>query len=266
MNKSSHSVAVKPVAPYIGGKRLLSNVVIERLSTIPHRTYAEPFVGMGGVFLRRPAASPVEVINDRSRDVATLFRLLQRHFEPMMDMLKWRLTTRADFDRLMAVDPDTLTDLERAARFLYLQRTSFGGKVAGRNFGVSKGNSARFDVTKLVPLLEAVHERLCGVVIECLGWSEFVRRYDSPETLFYADPPYFGSEADYGSGVFARSDFAQLAIELEAIKGRFVLSLNDRPEVRETFQAFHIEAVETTYSIGRENGKSAKEILITNVK
>lgn len=232
MKESSHSVAVKPVAPYIGGKRLLSSAVIERLATIPHRTYAEPFVGMGGVFLRRPTASPVEVINDRSRDVVTLFRLLQRHFEALMDMLKWKLTTRADFDRLMAVDPDTLTDLERAARFLYLQRTTFGGKVAGRHFGVSKSTSARFDVTKLTPLLEAVHERLSGVVIECLDWSEFLRRYDSPETLFYADPPYYGSEADYGRGVFGRQDFELLATALTSIKGRFMLSLNDRSEVR----------------------------------
>jgi site-specific DNA-adenine methylase len=78
-----------------------------------------------------------EVINDISADVVNLFRLLQRHFQQLLDVLKWQVCSRAEFERLMAVDPATLTDLERAVRFLYLQRTAFGGKVTGRNFGVT---------------------------------------------------------------------------------------------------------------------------------
>ena len=70
-----------PVAPNQGGKRNLSRQVIDRLAAIPHRTYAEPFIGMGGIFLRRPFRAPAEVINDLSRDVATLFRVLQRHYQ-----------------------------------------------------------------------------------------------------------------------------------------------------------------------------------------
>jgi DNA adenine methylase len=128
---------VKPAAPYVGGKRRLAARIIERIAAVPHDCYVEPFVGMGGVFLRRPFRAKVEVINDISRDVATLFRVLQRHFEAFMDMLKWQVTSRAEFERLKAAEAETLTDLERAARFLYLQRTAFGGKVAGRNFGVS---------------------------------------------------------------------------------------------------------------------------------
>ncbi len=62
-------------------------------------------------------------------------------------------------------NPDTLTDLEQAARFLYLQRLAFGGQVESRNFGVTPTTSARFDVTKLGPALEAIHERLSNVVI-----------------------------------------------------------------------------------------------------
>jgi DNA adenine methylase len=84
------------------------------------------------------------VINDWSDDVATFFRILQRHYVPFMDMLRWQITSRAGFDRLRRQDPSTLTDLERAARFLYLQRLAFGGKVAGRNFGVDTTMGARF--------------------------------------------------------------------------------------------------------------------------
>lgn len=159
---------VRPIAPYIGGKRALAKRLVARIEAITHGIYAEPFVGMGGVFFRRRSRPRKEVINDISTDVVTLFRLLQRHFQQLLDVLKWQVCSRADFERLMAVDPATLTDLERAARFLYLQRTAFGGKVSGRNFGVSFDGPSRFDLTKLVPMLEAVHERLCGVDIERL--------------------------------------------------------------------------------------------------
>jgi DNA adenine methylase len=239
----------QPVAPYLGGKRRLATRIIHRLQAIPHEAYVEPFVGMGGVFLRRPFRAKAEVINDVSRDVATLFRVLQRHYVPLMDMLRWQVTSRAEFERLRAAVPDTLTDLERAARFLYLQRTAFGGKVQGRTFGVSVTGPGRFDVGKLAPMLEAVHDRLAGVVIECLPWPELLRRYDRPATLFYLDPPYWGCEEDYGEGVFARQDFEALAEALSGLRGRFILSLNDTPGVRQVFRRFAIEAVETTYSI-----------------
>ncbi|MGG2339426.1 DNA adenine methylase, partial [Salmonella enterica] len=95
---------------------------------------------------------------------------------PFLDMLRWQVTSRAGFEKLLAIPPDSLTDLERSARFLYLQRLAFGGKVQGRTFGVSHGMPARFDVTKLTPMIEAVHERLSGVVIERLPWARFLTR------------------------------------------------------------------------------------------
>jgi len=251
----------KPLAPYIGGKRHLADALIARIERIPHDLYAESFVGMGGVFLRR-RPSTVEVINDINRDVATLFRVLQCHYVAFLDMIRWQLTTRADFERLMETDPETLTDLQRAARFLYLQRTAYGGKVAGRSFGVSPMTPARFDISRLAPLLEDVHSRLSGVVIECLPYADFIGRYDRPETLFYLDPPYFGSERDYGASVFARSDFERLAGILAAIKGRFILSLNDTPEVRAIFGCFIFEEVKTTYSIGPETHPAAELIIM----
>ena len=217
---------------------------------------------MGGIFLRRPFRAPAEVINDLSRDVATLFRVLQRHYQALMDMLRWQLTSRAEFDRLRAAAPDTLTDLERAARFLYLQRVAFGGKVVGRNFGTSPGLPGRFDVSKLESMLADVHERLAGVTIECLPFAAFIDRYDRPDTLFYLDPPYFGCEEQYGAGAFDPADFARLADQLRGLKGRFLLSLNDRPEVREMFDGFAIEAVRTVYHVSGQ-AQRVGEVLIS---
>lgn len=254
---------ISPPAAYIGGKRQLAPMLVELIEEIPHDTYAEPFVGMGGVFFRRRRAPQAEVINDRSGDVTTLFRILQRHYVPFMDMLKWQFTTRRDFDRLVTTDPATLTDLERAARFLYLQRLAFGGKVAGRSFGVSSGMPGRFDVGKLGPMLEAINERLSGVIIENLGYDAFIVRYDGPDALFYLDPPYWGCEGDYGAGAFDRSDFRRLADLLAGIAGRFVLSINDTPEVREIFAAFDQAPVSLTYTIGAGAPKGVGELVIT---
>ena len=220
------------------------------------------------MFFRRPFRAKVKVLNDISQDIATLFRVLQRHYEALMDMLRWQLTSRSEFERLTAVRADTLPDLERAARFLYLQRTGFGGKVADRTFGVSLAHAAQFDVTKLRTILEAAHERLAGVVIERLPYADLIARYDRPDTLFYVDPPYWGNEADYGAGVFGRPDFQRLADLLRGIQGRFLLSLNDTSEVRQMFRGFNVEEEQVSYSIDAYTGarRPRGELIITAAK
>ncbi|MBY6242217.1 DNA adenine methylase [Methylosinus sp. Sm6] len=251
-----------PPAAYIGGKKLLAKRLCALIERTPHELYAEAFVGMGGVFLRRRSAPKVEAINDLNKDVATFFRILQRHYQAFMDMLKWQLTSRAEFERLLAVDPETMTDLERAARFLYLQRLSFGGKAASRHFGISTTYSARFDITKLGSLLEGVHERLAGVTIECLDWREFLARWDRAGTLFYLDPPYFKCEHYYGAP-FPREDHEALAEALSGIKGRFILSMSDTPETRSIYGRFRVESADVTYmAVGDKGGRRARELIV----
>ena len=255
----------KPAAPYIGGKKRLAKRLCEMIAARPHATYAEAFVGMGGVFFRRDAKPRSEVINDWSADVHNFFRILQVHYVAFLEMMRFQISSRAEFERLSAVDPETLTDMQRAARFLYMQRTAFGGKVSGRNFGVSPGNGARFDVTKLQPMLEAIHDRLSSVTIERLPWAAFIRRWDREGTLFYLDPPYHGCEGDYGAGMFGRDEFAEMAQLLTGIRGQFILSINDTPEIRELFGHFAIEGVGVRYSVGgNDKGREFPELIITN--
>ena len=113
--------------------------------------------------------------------------------------------------------------------------------------------------------LADLHDRLCGVVIEQLGYADFIRRYDRPGMLFYLDPPYWGCEDDYGVEVFGRDDFARLAAQLGGIRGKFILSLNDTPGVRECFAQFRMVTADTTYTVG--GGAASKrvgEVLISN--
>jgi DNA adenine methylase len=255
---------VRPAAGYIGGKKQLARRIIERIDATPHEIYAEAFIGMGGVFFRRSKAPKVEVINDKSQDVAIFFRILQRHYQAFMDMLKWQLTSRAEFARLVAQNPDSLTDLERAARFLYLQRISFGGKVAGRTFGAQTTGPARFDTAKLGIALEAIHSRLSGVTIECLDWGEFLVRWDRPGTLFFLDPPYFGVEDYYGKGLFSPDQHGAMAEALSRLQGRFILTLNDLPVTREIYRRFRIETADLSYTAGgADRAKTVREIIVT---
>lgn len=170
-------------------------------------------------------------------------------------------TPRPSLPRTLRATPaDQLTDLERAARFLYLQKTGFGGM--GRTFGIDYSRP-RWSLSKLEPMLEAVHERLEDVLIECLDFGECIARYDSrPGTLFYCDPPYWGHTDDYGKDIFSEADFERLRSLLGGLQGRFILSLNDRPEVREMFAGFGMEEVSLNY---RASGKvtPARELIIS---
>lgn len=252
-----------PPAAWMGGKRKLAKMISRRIAGIKHCSYVEPFIGMGGVFFRRQYQAQSEVINDINGDLINLFRILQRHYPQFMDVLKFQIASRREFSRLIKVDPTTLTDMERAARFLYLQRLSFGGKVAGQSFGTSPGTPGRFNVTKLEPMLADVHERLAGVMIENLPWFELIEKYDNADTLFYLDPPYWDCENDYGKGIFGKSDFTKMAKILSEINGRFLLSINDVPRIRDIFSEFQFQEVTLNYDMGQGAGTPAKELIIS---
>ncbi|MDV7340959.1 DNA adenine methylase [Terasakiella sp. A23] len=263
MTKNTNN-PVLPLAPYLGGKRNLANRLIERIDQIKHITYAEPFVGMGGVFLRRPNPVKAEYINDINDDIYNLFRQVQQHESYFVDYMKYFISSRREFERLAKCPADVLTELQRAARFLYLQRTCFGGQPKHNSFGVSPGRSARFNLTTLQPMLKRLHHRMTNVSVECLPYQDFITRIDRPGTLFYLDPPYWGCETDYGKNVFYRDDFQKIADQLANIKGRFILSINDTPEVRSIFDQFDIEEVSLNYSISRNQSHKAKELIISN--
>lgn len=253
-----------PLAPYLGGKFRLSKRIINKIEQVPHKIYAEPFVGMGGIFLRRTQTPKAEAINDINGELVNLYRIVQKFPEELCRSIELRLAARQEFERLRKIPPETLTDIERAVRFLYLQNLSFGGKVADQAFGVSIGRPARFNFVKMQERIRAVAERLASVTIERLDFEKFITRYDTKDTLFYLDPPYWGNETDYGKGIFCRSDFERLCDCLTGIKGRFILSLNDTPQVRDLFKDFTIEQVDVTYSISKTGCCNRSEVIISN--
>ena len=254
--------ARKSPLAWLGGKSRLADRIVERLPD--HKTYCEVFAGAAWVLFRKPP-SKVEILNDINGDLITLYRCVKHHLAELVAQFRWMLVAREEFDRFLATPAETLTDIQRAARFYYLSKAAFGARISSPTFGVAATAPPRLNLLRIEEELSAAHLRLSRVWLECRPYAAIVDRFDRPETLFYLDPPYWDCENDYGAGLFTKEDFGLLAAMLGCIKGRFVLSLNDRPEVRETFAAFKVEGVQTRYSVNNRSANTkVGEVLITN--
>jgi DNA adenine methylase len=244
---------------YIGGKRAVAKQIIAMLPR--HTAYVEPFVGGGQVFFAKPP-SKVEVLNDLDYEVVNFYRVAQRHYEELVRYLRFTIVSRRYYDLLKATNAETLTDIQRAARLLYLQKTSYAGRVTKQNFRTAVVQPSGLNPERLPELIEETHQRLQRVVLECLPYEKVLAKYDSRETCFFADPPYFGVR--HYKFNFASDDFRVLAERLGNVKGSFVLSLNDVPEVREIFSAFRMRGIEMPYTAQKAAGRRFPEVLITN--
>src|SRR5262249_4704242 len=150
---------------------------------------------------------------------------------------------------LVKQDPATLTDIQRAARFLYLQRTSFGGRRHGQAFRFGIAKAASFDALRLAAILDATAERLTRVQLEYCPYEKTLERYDRPTTYFYCDPPYAGLSLYHHN--FRDDDFWLLAERLRGITGKFLLSINDTSLTREVFARFEIRELAFSYTANR---------------
>lgn len=250
------------VAGYFGGKSRLAKQIIQRIPA--HTCYVEPFAGAAWVlFSKDPSKS--EIINDINSELTTLYRCVQHHLEEFVRYFKWVLISREEFARLKKQPPDCLTDIQRAARFYYLQQSAYAGRIDSSNaFGVATSCPPRLNLLRIEEYLSAAHVRLANVFVECRPYADILQRYDRPDTFFYLDPPYWGCEGDYGRNIFSKGDFDTLATLLVGLKGKFLLSINDVPEIREIFKGFKIEPVGVTYSCSKGNATKANELFITN--
>lgn len=248
------------IIPWIGGKRRLAKHILPLFPT--HTCYVEPFCGAAALyFLKEPAKA--EVLNDINGELVNLYRVLKHHLDEFVRQFRWSLTSRQMFKWLQATPPEPLTDVQRAARFFYLQKCAFGGKVDGQTFGTATTAPPRLNLLRLEEDLSQAHLRLAGTYIEHLDWAECIRRYDRTTSLFYCDPPYWGT-AGYGVD-FPLDQYARLADLARTIKGKMVVSVNDIPEMRGAFKGLLMDRVELTYTISKASDrKRFGELVIRN--
>lgn len=242
---------------WLGGKSLLAGKIIPLMPE--HKCYVEVFAGAAWMLFKKPE-SQVEIINDINLDLVTLYRVVKHHLDEFVRYFRWLLIAREEFERFKLEEPATLTDIQRAVRFFYLTRASYGSM--GRNFSVSPGRPSNLNLLRLEEQLSAAHLRLARVFIENRPYARLIELHDRPHTFFYIDPPYYGCEDDYGKGIFNREDFGRLGELLGGIKGKFILSINDVPEMRRVFRGFKLREVTTTYQVGAK--KRVRELLVAN--
>jgi DNA adenine methylase len=237
----------KPLIPWPGGKRRWADKLLPLFPQ--HKTYVEAFAGAAGLFFVRPEPAPVEVLNDINGDLVNLYRVVQHHLDEFVRQFRWALVSRQDFLWKRLQHPEPLTDIQRAARFYYLQKTAFGGKVVGQSFGTSTTAPPRLNLVRIEEDLSGAHLRLAKAVIEHLPWADCLARYDRPETLFFLDPPYWQVE---GYGVpFDLDQYVALAEAMRGLKGKAVLTINDHPDMRRAFAGFKPLSTAVRYTIGK---------------
>lgn len=247
----------------MGGKSRLAPQIVTRFPE--HTCYVEPFAGACWVLLAKETPSKVEVINDIDSELITFWRVVQNHLEEFLRYYRYVVTAREQFDIEMKKEPETLTDVQRACRFYYLQKMSFGGRKTNRTFGTATTSRRCVDIYSLEESLWDLHHRFSRVLIENLTANNCIKKYDRAHSLFYLDPPYYetaGYEAPFGE-----KDYAELAVLLQNVRGKFALSLNDVPAVRKLFKGFSFEQLNVRYSVGTKGSSRAKtspEVLITN--
>lgn len=250
----------KPIIPWMGGKRRLLDAIMQRMPE--HTCYVEVFAGGAAVFFaKRP--SEVEVINDINGELVNLYRVVQHHLEEFVRQFKWALSSRQVFEWEKAKAPVTMTDIQRAARFYYLQRQAFGGKVTGQTWGTATTDSPKLNLLRLEEDLSQAHLRLSGVYVENLPWAQIVEKYDRPHTLFYCDPPYWETEG-YGVG-FGLEEYTRMADLAGSIQGSMLVSVNDHPAMREAYKGLHMDTLGIRYTVGGGGvADPTQELLIWN--
>ena len=233
-----------PIIPWIGGKRRLADRLIPQFP--PHTCYVEVFAGGAALYFLRPPAD-VEVINDINGDLVNLYRVVKNHLEEFVRQFKYALSSREVFKWQQDTPSETLTDIQRAARFFYLQQHCFGGKVEGQNWGTATTAPA-VNLLRIEENLSAAHLRLSQAFIENLDWAKCIERYDRPHTFFYLDPPYWQT-AGYGVS-FGIEQYEKMASMMRSLKGKALISLNDHPDIRRVFDGFQMDAVPIQYTVG----------------
>lgn len=250
----------RPVIPWIGGKRRLAKHILPLISQ--HDCYIEPFCGAAAIYFMKPPAK-VEVVNDLNGELINLYRIIKHHLEPLINEFKWTLISREQFNWLKITPESTLTDIQRAARFYYLQKMTFGGKVNSRSFGTSAVTPPRLNLLRLEEDLSAAHLRLSRTYIEHLHWQECIERYDRDHSVTFCDPPYWGTE---GYGIdFGFDEYRTLADVARRAKGRVLITVNDIPEMREVFAGLTMQTMDINYTVGGGGTTTpSRELLIRN--
>lgn len=247
---------------WVGGKKALRDEILARFPR-NYKRYIEVFGGAGWVLFHKPPGNDFEVFNDFNGNLVNLYRCVREQPEALRNELRYMLNSRLDFEYMkgMLHSQAVLPDVRRAAYYYALIRYSYAA-------GTSTFGSQPHAMWNNFPLIESAAGRLQKVVIENKDCVKLIRQYDRPESFFYCDPPYYNADQYYEAVSSDGFDHAGLADALLGIKGKFLLSYNDCPEIRALYDrpSIVVEGISRLSNIAQryENGKQYPELLISN--
>ena len=247
---------------WVGGKKALRDEILARFPR-NYKRYIEVFGGAGWVLFHKPPGNDFEVFNDFNGNLVNLYRCVREQPEALRNELRYMLNSRLDFEYMkgMLHSQAVLPDVRRAAYYYALIRYSYAA-------GTSTFGSQPHAMWNNFPLIESAAGRLQKVVIENKDCVKLIRQYDRPESFFYCDPPYYNADQYYEAVSSDGFDHAGLADALLGIKGKFLLSYNDCPEIRALYDrpGIMVEGISRLSNIAQryENGKQYPELLISN--
>ena len=244
---------------WIGGKKLLRERVCNNFPK-EYEKYVEVFGGAGWVLFNEERAGKTEIYNDYNSELVNLFRCIKYHQEELKRQLNYVLNSRELFqDFINQYSIRGLTDIQRAARFFAILKTSYASKM--KCFGCVKRN-----IENMTGIFEEIQKRLNTVVIENLDFEKLINQQDKENTFFYLDPPYVNTEKYYKNVNFTEEDHIRLYNTVKNIKGKFLISYNDCEYIRKLYKDFNIQEVERFSNLTAvlKEKKNFKEILIKN--
>lgn len=251
----------KPLVTWAGGKRRLLKHLLPRIPE--HTCYVEAFGG-GGAVLFAKQRSKVEVYNDLNGELVNVFRQAKWHPEELERELSLLPNSRELFKTFLC-EPGC-TEIQRAARFLLVNRWSFGGQMNSYGTGrVSGGGGGNVRLSKIRDNITAVAARLDGVNIENLPWDEVIARYDAPGTFFFFDPPYINcGSTNYAA--WKPAEMERFRAALADLQGRWLVTVDDSPECRRIFAGCDLTPVARANGIenrpGRKKNATYHELII----
>lgn len=258
------------MVPYMGGKYYLSKWIIENFpKNYKDMSYVEVFGGAGWVLLKKEP-SALEIYNDKNEDLVNLFRIIRDRYRDFKLKAHWALNCRTEFDMAKARirTRNFKDDLDKALCFALLQCLSFS--ATGSSYGYSRSIPRTGRWYSFLKRLFHFRNRFKYVNIECLDFEDLIQRYDSKNTLFYLDPPYYGKEFYYDVP-FGEQDHIRLAGILKKIEGKFALSYYPCELIDRYYKRYKIISKDTVkHSCGSTRASKimkkpkAKELLIRN--
>ena len=250
---------IKPLISWPGGKTRHLKRLLPYIPTGVGHGYIEAFAGGCAVLLAKEK-SWMEVVNDVNGDLINLYRVAAHHPDELARILsKFPPASREH----IAISREILegrvgsTDVTRAAHFIHLNKTSFGGSGTSLAVVVNPASRAFMGTDALIDRIKAFHARFDTVVIERQSYERILATYDHPRNLFFLDPPYGVSNVKNYAG-WGEEDLTEFRDRVVNLKGSWIVTLDDSPLNRELWKGHDIDFHVTRNGSGNQRLDSSR--------